>query len=81
MPPQALASKAYAGTTKDLDANMQLLGLDQVDLVLLHFPPMTQSCAAMQACCAAYSPHGRAHPLHGLTHGRGMAHHGSLHEP
>ena len=49
MPPQALASKAYAGTTKDLDANMQLLGLDQVDLVLLHFPPMTQSCAAMQA--------------------------------
>jgi diketogulonate reductase-like aldo/keto reductase len=48
VPPQALASKAYAGTAKDLDANMQLLGLAQVDLVLLHFPPMTQSCAAMQ---------------------------------
>jgi len=56
VPPQALASKAYAGTAKDLDANMQRLGLAQVDLVLLHFPPKTQrgviisqqSCAAMQ---------------------------------
>lgn len=48
VPPQALASSAYARTAKDLHDNMQLLGLDQVDLVLLHFPPMTQSCAAMQ---------------------------------
>ena len=30
MPPQALAGSAYARTAKDLDENMQLLGLDQV---------------------------------------------------
>jgi len=35
VPPQVLASKAYAGTAKDLDANMQLLGLEQAGLVLV----------------------------------------------
>jgi len=48
VPPQTFLSKAYQGTSKDLDENMQLLGLDYVDLVLLHFPPLTQSCSAMQ---------------------------------
>jgi diketogulonate reductase-like aldo/keto reductase len=48
VPPQMLAPEAYAKTAADLADNMQLLGLGYVDLVLLHFPPMTQSCAAMQ---------------------------------
>ena len=48
VPPQATALTAYAGTTKDLHANLEALGLDQVDLVLLHYPPMTQGCPAMR---------------------------------
>ena len=48
VPPQTSPKKAYAGTTKDLESNLELLKLRSVDLVLLHYPPVTQSCSAMQ---------------------------------
>jgi len=48
VPPQESARSAYDGTTKDLEANLRLLDLDHVDLVLLHYPPRSQSCTAMQ---------------------------------
>jgi len=48
VPPQQGRFSAYKGTMKDLNENMQLLGLDYVDLVLLHSPPRSQNCASMQ---------------------------------
>ena len=48
VPPQLLKLTSYKGTMKDLEENLSLLKLSYVDLVLLHYPPMTQSCGAMQ---------------------------------
>jgi diketogulonate reductase-like aldo/keto reductase len=45
VPSQEHKIHAYSGTTVDLYENMKLLGLDYVDLVLIHFPPRGQSTA------------------------------------
>merc|ERR1712032_672503 len=36
-------------TAKNLQYNLDQLGLDYVDLVLVHFPPRSNSCSSMQA--------------------------------
>jgi diketogulonate reductase-like aldo/keto reductase len=36
-------------TAKNLQANLDQLGLEYVDLVLVHFPPTSNSCSSMQA--------------------------------
>lgn len=50
IPPQMFAKTAYANAMKDLDGDLAALGLDYVDLMLVHFPPKgnTLFCAAMQ---------------------------------
>lgn len=46
VPPVQDASSAYAETTKDLDGDLTSLGLDYVDLMLIHGP--ARSCKATQ---------------------------------
>jgi len=50
IPPQTLAHLAYDKATKDLNDDLAALGVDFVDLMLVHFPPAgnTLWCAAMQ---------------------------------
>jgi diketogulonate reductase-like aldo/keto reductase len=42
-------SGGASATTKALQQNLDLLGLEYVDLVLVHFPPLLNSCKSMQA--------------------------------
>lgn len=42
-----------AKTTTNLEADLTLLGLDHVDLVLVHYPPMFSNCNQMQEQWAA----------------------------
>jgi len=42
-------SGSASATKKNLQANLDQLGLDYVDLVLVHFPPIGNSCSSMQA--------------------------------
>jgi diketogulonate reductase-like aldo/keto reductase len=46
VPPVQTSSSAYAETAKDLETDLKLLGLDYVDLMLIHGP--AQSCKATQ---------------------------------
>ena len=50
VPSQTSAATAYAATTKDLNDDIEQLGLPFVDLMLVHFPPRgnTLHCGAMQ---------------------------------
>jgi 2,5-diketo-D-gluconate reductase A len=50
VPSQTSSRRAYSLTKTDLYDNLDQLGLDYVDLLLLHFPPVgnTRYCAAMQ---------------------------------
>ena len=50
VPSQTFNANAYAATTKDLNDDLTKLGLDYVDLMLIHFPPHgnTRHCEAMQ---------------------------------
>ena len=55
VPPQSTEATAFEKTTKDLEDNLDQLGLSYVDLVLVHFPPPgnTRHCSAMQRQWAA----------------------------
>lgn len=46
-------SGSASQTTSDLQTNLDQLGLDYVDLVLVHFPPNFNRCSAMQSQWAA----------------------------
>jgi len=50
IPPQIIAKTAYSNAMKDLEGDLTALGLDYVDLMLVHFPPKgnTIFCGAMQ---------------------------------
>eukprot|EP00438_Fugacium_kawagutii_P000802 Skav235087 [mRNA] locus=scaffold711:29977:30375:- [translate_table: standard] len=47
--------QCYAGTKKDLETDLQLLNLSYVDLVIVHFPPIssmiTRSCNNWSGGC------------------------------
>jgi len=46
-------SGSASATTTALQQNLDLLGVDYVDLVLVHFPPFLNNCKSMQAQWAA----------------------------
>mmetsp|Transcript_6843 Transcript_6843/g.14653 ORF Transcript_6843/g.14653 Transcript_6843/m.14653 type:complete len:296 (+) Transcript_6843:62-949(+) len=46
--PAPTTTKYYDETNQYLNEDLKLLNLDQVDLMLLHYPPQTNDCATMQ---------------------------------